>query len=177
MLLEPSVHVHPTISTQICKKSYLIFKDRDSGTDCWEMLCCGSCSGERTCGCFDPNRIHLKSITELCHGCFYIVSRIHTTKCSSPTCFGQKGKFQYNWCCRKIMVYALVVWQFDWLFYGFLCMRMCLSCLRAGLWFKGICYLVTGANVMPSIRYAALLEIQSRQRQESTTAKRTKVTD
>lgn len=66
MLSLPSVHIHHTINTQMCKGNpfHLVFKDRGSGTDCWEMVCYGSCSGERTCGCFDPSRIPLKFTTE-----------------------------------------------------------------------------------------------------------------
>lgn len=116
----------------------------------------------------------------LCRGCFCIAYGIQTTKCSSPVLV-RKGDLSITGLAAKL--WSGLLWygsSTDWFFFFLLVFFVCVyvsCCLRTGLWFKGIFYLVTGAKAMPSIRCAALLEIQSRQRQESTTAKRTKVTN
>lgn len=42
-----------------------------------------------------------------CHGCSCIPCRVHTTNCSTPTCFVWKMESQLNWPCSKIMSCAL----------------------------------------------------------------------
>lgn len=51
--------------------------------------------------------------SSMCPGCSCIAHGVHTTKCSTPTCFDWKTRSQLNWPCSKIMICAL--WYGSWM--------------------------------------------------------------
>lgn len=86
IVLGPSVHVHPTISTQICKgnPSYLVSKTETQAQTVGRWFVVASLVEKGLVVALTPAEF----ISNPPHGCFSVAYRIHTSKCSSPTCFG-----------------------------------------------------------------------------------------
>lgn len=77
----------------------LLVQDRDSGMDTWEIVCCGCCSGEETCGYLDPGTIPLIQLRT----CVVVVHVLAYCKMQHLTCFGWK----MNWPLSKITTCTL----------------------------------------------------------------------